>query len=132
MSYFEYAAKNKLRFSVGNMTVSVEDLYDLPLQHTTKANLDSLAVSLSKQRKDMAGSESFVKPATPNTTEALEVSFEIVKHIIGVKLAERDERQNQQIKAEQRQVLLGLLTSKKQEALGTLSVEELQKQLDAL
>jgi hypothetical protein len=132
MSYFEYAAKNKLRFSVGNMTVAVEDLYDLPLQHATKANLDSLAVSLSKQLKDTAGSESFVKPASTKANEALEVSFEIVKHIIGVKVAERDERQNQQIKAEQRQVLLGLLTSKKQEALGALSVEELQKQLDAL
>jgi len=83
MSIFEKASKAKLRFSTSRGQLSTEDLWDLSLE-----SLDSIAVAIDKAL-ETAGKKSFIgKRDTTNTT--LELQLEILKHIIEVKLAEKD------------------------------------------
>lgn len=85
---FEKATKIKLRFDSNLGRLSVEDLWDLPLQ-TTKSNgtsLDSIARDVYKQIKE-SDTISFVDD-TKNTNEELNLKLEILKHIITVKKEE--------------------------------------------
>ena len=81
MSIFEKAAREKLRFSTVNGLISVEDLWDLPLEGK-RLNLDSIAIELNKQLQDESN-QSFVAKKTAGN-EATVLRFEIVKHIISV------------------------------------------------
>ena len=92
MEMFEKASKQKLRYKVTSGTISTEDLWDLDLD-----SLDLLAKTLNKAIKD-SEEESFIKSkSTANTT--LELKFEIVKHVIEVKLQLEDERKSAKEKA---------------------------------
>lgn len=82
---FEKASRIKLRYSTNRGVLSVEDLWDLSLEQ-----LDPIAINLSKRLKE-SQTESFIKTRTKDTTE-LKLKFNIVKHIIDVKLQEQEER----------------------------------------
>lgn len=129
---FEKASRLKLRFVGFSGTLSVEDLWDLPLTHASKINLDDLAKALSRQVKDAEGETSFVKPASNKANEQLELSFEIVKYVIGVKVAERDARLEAAGRAEKKQKLLALIDTKQNQELEGKSLEELQKMVNDL
>lgn len=130
---FEQASRKKLRFAVQGVGIlTVEDLWDLPLQSKTKPNLDTLAMGLHAQIKEAEGETSFVKPETNGVSEQLTLSFEIVKHIIGVKVAERDTAAAARDKAEKKQKLLGLLAQKQDEELTNLSIDEIKAKIAEL
>lgn len=120
---FELATRQKLRFRAQNGMISVEDLWDLPL-----SQLDDIAKKL--RRKINESEESFVEKNTSN--EELELSFNIAKHIISVKLAEREERATAQQRKERRQILEAALERKQNAALENMTEEQLQQELDAL
>lgn len=82
---FEKASRVKLRYSTNRGVLSVEDLWDLSLEQ-----LDPIAINLNKRLKE-SQTESFIKTRTKDATE-LELKFNIVKHIIDVKLQEQEER----------------------------------------
>ena len=82
MNIFEYATRNKVRFPFKGM-ISVEDLWDLSL-----ANLDSIYKTLNKQVKQ-SEEESLLSTKASVDTE-LEVQIAIVKHIVSVKLTEKE------------------------------------------
>ena len=127
---FEKAARLKLRFQTSKGLLTVEDLFDLPLtSQTGKANLNGIAVALhNKLRVDL--SVSFVEPAKAN--EADEVAFEIVKHIITTKIAERDAAAAAAAKKEAKQKIMALIDQKQNEALGAKSLDELQELLKSM
>lgn len=129
---FEQATRKKLRFSTVSGTLSVEDLWDLPLTSKNFLNLDTLAQALNAQVKETEGTISFVTPEKSPKNEELELSFEIVKHIIAVKVAERDARKDANERADKKQKLLALLDKKENEQLEGLSAEELRKQIAEL
>jgi hypothetical protein len=86
---FEQAARLKVRYSTAKGQLTVEDLWDLPLTSTTgKANLNDIAKGLNRELKN-ADDEDFVNRATSTNTE-LALKFDIVKHIIAVRLAENE------------------------------------------
>jgi hypothetical protein len=128
---FERASRMKLRFDSAKGQLSVEDLWDLPLQSVTKVNLDSLAVTLNKELKAANSEESFVKPAI-STDDTLELRFEIVKYVISVKVAERDAANLARTKAEEKQKLLALLDDKQNEELKNLTADEIRARIAAL
>ena len=64
--------------------------------------------------------------------EELEVQIAIVKHIVSVKLAEKESAEKALAKKEQKQKIMSILAAKENEALQNSSVEELQKMLDEL
>lgn len=128
---FEKASRMKLRFASSAGVLSVEDLWDLPLTSKTgKANLDDVARMYSRELKSQE-EESFVtKPAKKDRILAL--GFEIVKHVIEVRLEENEASKKSVERKAEREKLLGILVSKKDDALKDLSVKELEKKLDAM
>ena len=119
---FEQASRLKLRFQTSKGLLPTEDLWDLPL-----TNLNDLAKSLSKQVKE-AGEESFIEVKS-SANEKLDTMFEIVKHIIKVKLAEREAVKVIKENTAKKQQILELIHQKKNESLASMPVEELEKML---
>jgi hypothetical protein len=133
---FVYASRIKLRFNSPRGLLTVEDLWDLPLQSTSgKANLDDIAKALFKKLQETE--VSFVKPegtAADDKSEVLrtQVALDIVKHIIAVKIAERDEAAAATRNRQRKQHILGIIAQKENEALLGSSLDDLRKMLDEI
>lgn len=132
---FEQASRLKIRFNSPKGLLSVEDLWDLPLTSTNpnRATLDAIAISLHKQTREATETVSFVTPSQ-NDRQANELSlaFEIVKHVIGVRVQERDAAQAESDRREKKQRLLELIARKQDQELEGKSVEELRAMVEAL
>ncbi len=125
---FEKATKKKYRFETQQgALLSVEDLWDLPLQHASKPSLDAVAIRLNQTIKQFS-EESFVAKKSAGENE-LQEKFEIVKHIIAVKQAEEEARQDAAKIRVQNQRIREILDQKKDSELLNKSVEELQAML---
>lgn len=122
---FEKASRIKLRFKSSVGLVSVEDLWDLNL-----TSLDSIAKDLNKQIKAEA-EESFITVKSKSNA-ALELGFEIVKHVIKVKLEEAEVKKLAAEKKARKAQIMELISQKQNEALSAKSLEELQAELDNL
>ena len=131
MSIFEQASKLKLRFDTSRGEATVEDLWDLPLKSARNPNLDDIAIALAKQLRDNEGVQSFVDPVESKNTTA-QLKFEIVKHVIDFKIAERDAEARAKIVAVQRERIKELLAKKDDEELSGKSREDLQALLASL
>ena len=133
---FEKAARLKLRFDSPKGQLTVEDLWDLPLTvgQLGGASLDNIAKALNRKIKETAEESFVIKDAKSvnflNTYTQLR--FDIVKHIIDVRLAENDVAAAAHAKKIQKQKILGILAQKKDEQLQGASVEDLEKMLEAL
>lgn len=121
---FEYVTRNKVRFSFRGL-ISVEDLWDLSL-----TNLDSIYKQLNKQSKQ-SEEESLLNIKTQED-ELLNVQIEIVKHIVSVKLAEKEAREKATAKKAQKQKIMSIIAAKQDEALQNSSIDDLKKMLDEL
>ena len=121
---FEYATRNKIRFSFRGL-ISVEDLWVLSL-----TNLDSIYKELNKQSKQ-SEEESLLNIKTQED-ELLNVQIEIVKHIVSVKLAEKEAREKASAKKVQKQKIMSIIAAKQDEALQNSSIADLKKMLDEL
>ena len=127
MSLFEQATRSKLRFSTPKGVLNVEDLWDLPLisKSGAQVNLDDLARAAYKEMEESA-CQSFVQKST-KISEIAKLRFDIIKHIIDVKLADRDAASERAEKAAKKQRILELIATKEDESLAGKSLEELQK-----
>lgn len=125
-SIFERATKKKLRFESPLGMLSVEDIWDLPLTSRTskKASLDDLAKSLNRQIKENE-EESFVVKKTQANSD-LNLRFDIVKHIIEVRMEEADAREKAAQNKAREQRILEILAKKEDEDLLNKSKEELE------
>lgn len=123
MNIFEQASRAKLRFDTQVGMLTTEDLWSLPLTSKTKVNLDDIAIGLSAQLK--ATSESFV--STSKTDEVLSLKLEVVKHIIGVRVAENNDRLEAEKRRQQREQIQSLIARKESESLESLSLDELRE-----
>lgn len=129
---FEKATRLKLRFDTARGLLTVEDLWDLPLQ-TTRANgvsLDQIAIALHRQAKD-ATTLSFVDERTTGD-QVLDLKLEIVKAVIATKKAEGAAAALAAGKRERKQKLLELIAQKQDAQLVEKSVEELQAMVEGL
>lgn len=128
---FEYATRAKLRFPSIKGELTVEQLWDLPLQAKTAFDLDNTARAVNAELKSVT-EDSFVA-TKPNPAKAdLEIKLELVKHIISVRMAENEAARNALARKAEKEKLMGLLEKKQDAALESLSTEEIQKRLDAL
>lgn len=121
---FEFATRTKMRFPFKGM-VSVEDLWDLSVR-----DLDSIFKTLNAQVKK-SQEESLLATKTKED-ETLSVQIEIVKHIVKTKLDEAETAKQSRELKEKKQKLMEMIAEKKDEALRSASVEELQAMLDNL
>ena len=131
MNIFEQATRRAIRFESAKGDLSVEQLWDLPLQSRNQFDLDTIAKTVNRQLNAVT-EESFVRVRENPAKETLSLKLEIVKHIISVKLQEAEEARNRANKASEKEKLLRLLDEKQNEALRTLTPEEIQERLKAL
>lgn len=131
MNIFEQATRRAIRFESAKGDLSVEQLWDLPLQSRNQFDLDTVAKTVNRQLNAVT-EESFVSVRENPAKETLSLKLEIVKHIISVKLQEAEEARNKANKASEKEKLLRLLDEKQNEALRALTPEEIQERLKAL
>lgn len=130
MDIFKYAAQNSLRFPFrGNITV--EDLFKLRME-----DLDIIYKTLGSAYYKIVGDdcESLIDTDKTNSEEAqrLKVSMDIVKEIFNDKKDAYEKAQKQLEKQKQMQKIMSIMAQKEDDALMSKSLEELQKELDAL
>lgn len=128
---FEKAVRNKWRFESSVGSLSVEELWDLPLEsRTNRPSLDTVAQSVYNQMK--ASQEiSFVSESSKANKE-LEDKLELVKYIIKTKKEENAAAVDSRKKREQKEKLMELLEKKQEEGLSSLSVDELRAKIEEL
>lgn len=128
------ALEQKWRFPSKRGPLTIEDLFDLPLTKNNGLNLDTVAIEINKQLQEKQGSTSFVESTVEKSSEInkLDTMLEIVKTIIKQRQDEHEYKLNKAALDSKRKELQRLIDQKQNEALASLSVDELQQQLDAL
>jgi hypothetical protein len=119
---FEKASRIPLRFSFKG-TISVEDLWNLPIE-----DLDKIYISLNKEFKS-ANEDSLINKVN-NMNEELELKIQIVKHIFEVRVNEDLARKDALAKKVKKQKILELIERKKEDSMANMSIEDLQKLLE--
>lgn len=128
---FEQATRNKVRFETPQGMLTVEDLWDIPLTSARgRANLDDIARALHRKIKETE-TESFVIKA-PKADELTQLKFELVKHVIDVRLAENAAAEQLRLNREKKQQLLALIAQKENEQLQGHTLEELKAMAEGL
>ena len=128
---FLQATREKFRFESSKGDLSVEQLWDLPLTSRTGFDLDTVAKAVNANLKS-SNEESFVNVSNNPAVSRLQAQLEVVKAIIEVKLAQAEAAKKRAEKAAERQRLMEVLHSKKDQELQGLSVEEIERRLSQL
>lgn len=118
---FVIATKEKYQFPYKGM-INVIDLWDLSVQE-----LDKVFKSLNAEVKK--SEEESLLTTKSKEAEVLANKIEIVKYIVGIKLAEKKNREDAQKKREMKQRLLEIKAKRRDQALENLSDEELDKMI---
>lgn len=127
MNLFEIASRNKFRFESSKGFLTSEDLWDLPL--TGNASLDEVAKGVNRSIKN-SEEESFVNSKPTNVTDRLKL--DLVKHIIAIRLQEKNEAQEQLCKKQKKEKILRILEEKENEELKNVSSKDLLDMLNNL
>lgn len=129
---YEFALRQKLRFDTPVGRITLEDLWDLPLTSTTNgASLDNIAVALHKQIEN-AGISFVVPSHKTKEREVNQAKFDIVKHVIDVKMAEAKEASEAKDKKERKQKILAIMADKDDAKLRNMSMSKLEELLNDL
>lgn len=128
---FEYASRNKIRFFSSRGELSTEQLWDVPLRSNDDFNLNMVAKSTNNAMKKL-NEENFVESKRTSQHTRLETAFEIVKHIIEVKLLDEASAKKRADNKMEKEKLLAILAEKQDGKLSTLSEKELQRRIAAL
>lgn len=118
---FEMATRERFRFPYKGMA-TVEDLWAVSI-----TGLDSIYKTLSKELKQ-SREESLLNTKTAQDKE-VEIKIEIVKHIVEVKMAEKNARLQAKEKKEQREKIMEILADKENESLKNKTPEQLKAML---
>jgi len=128
---FEKAARSKIRFDSPKGMLSIEDLFDLPLSGKSgSANLDDMIKDLYQKLK--AGNEiSFVTKKT-EVDSTTQLKFDLIKHVIDVRLAESEAADNMAANKLKKQQLMQILADMENKALLNKTPEEIQKMIQEM
>lgn len=125
---FAYATRKKLRFPIGGQ-ISVEDVWDLPLKAKREGqpSLDELAQTLDDQVR-ASPRRSFVddEGSEPSEKSLTQIKLDIVLAVIAVKKEEANAKETAVVRAGQARVLDEAIQRKKDEKLGSMTLEELE------
>ena len=119
---YKQASQQKLRFNTNRGPLTVEQLWDLPLDI-----LDALVVSLDEAYKNSKGKSFLVKRTTKDAN--IKLAFDIALDILQTKVEEQDEARMLSENKEHNKKILELIASKKDQELAGKSVAELEKML---
>jgi hypothetical protein len=130
MSIFEQASRQKIRFPSTRGELTVEQLWDLPLQSKSLFDLDNIAKAVSREVKAVS-EESFVTESSPANAK-LTLALDVVKHIISVRKSENRISLDRAARMAERDKLLEILSDKNDAALKELSPEQIKARLESL
>ena len=128
INLFEVATREEWRFETPRGQITVEHLWQIPL--TGGSSIDAVAVNLNETLQKSA-TKSFVN-ATTTADKQTELKLELVKYIIGVRLAEAKAKTEKAQLSSKRKLILEALAVKENEELLSGSKEDLQKRLAEL
>lgn len=128
---FEYAARSKLRFSSARGELSAEQLWDVPLRSRDDFNLNTIA-QLANRAVKSSEEESFVDVAKASGQTRAEISLDVIKRVIEVKLGEEETAKRRAANRVEKEKLLAILAEKQAGKLSELSEKELQRRIAAL
>ena len=134
MNIFEKASRKKYRFQIASYgSLSVEDLWGMPLRSKARDSLSSIAMDLySKINESNDIPDFFDDSAGKPEQDEMNAKLDIIKHIISVRKEESLRASQAKTVAEQKALLVELLHEKKNEALKDLSVEELEARIKGM
>lgn len=124
MNIFEYAVRNKLRFSYKGL-LTVEDLWDLSLQ-----GLDAIYKQLKAQAK--TNDEESLMASKSKADTVLEKQIEIVKYVFAEREAAIAKAKKAQENRKQREKLMGILAEQEEKDLRGKSADELRAMIAEL
>lgn len=124
VNLFEVATRNNYQFPFRGL-INVIDLWDLSL-----TNLDSVFKVLNAEVKK--SEEESLLNTKSKEDEELSNKIEIVKYIVGVKLAEKEAKEDEKKNSEMKQRLLAIKAKRQNEALENLSDEDLDRAIAEL
>lgn len=124
MNIFEYAVRNKLRFSYKGL-LTVEDLWDLSLK-----DLDAIYKQLKSQMK--VNDEESLMASKSKADTAVEMQIEIVKYIFAEKEAAQQKAKKAAENRKQREKLMGILAEQEEKDLRGKSADELRAMIAEL
>lgn len=129
---YKAAAKRKLRFPSSRGALTVEQVMDLPMTSTTgrlsiKAIATPIAEKLQKGKSSLL--DFFNAPATDPEAS---LQMAIIEDIVATKQQENIAKSSAKAKETEKAQLQTLLVAKKAEAMGALSVAELEAKIKAL
>ena len=124
VNLFEVATRNNYQFPFRGL-INVIDLWDLSL-----TNLDSVFKVLNAEVKK--SEEESLLNTKSKEDEELSNKIKIVKYIVGVKLAEKEAKEDEKKNREMKQRLLAIKAKRQNEALENLSDEDLDRAIAAL
>lgn len=129
INLFEYATRNALRFesSKGLNSLSVEDLWNLPLKSDRNVSLDQVA-QLTNKRMHEEQNISFVDEQ-PSVSRDNTVRMSIVKYIIDVKKHENKTKEAAKERADLIRKLQEIKQQRKEESLSKMSEQELDEMI---
>lgn len=122
---FELATRARLRFKVNNGVIATEDLWSLSL-----TALDKLACALNKELQDSA--VSFIDSTANSKKADAQLSFDVVKHVIDIRLEELAVQKKVETSRRRRDALLDALADQEEASLRAKSAEDLRKELAEL
>ncbi len=125
---FEIASREKIRFESSKGALTIENLWDLPLQSKNGEDLDSVAKKVNKDLKETE-EESFVNPSTTKSRTA-QLKLDIVKYIIKTRLDENKAKLEAQDKLARRKILLEALQNKQQQNIMNMTEDQIKLELE--
>ena len=124
MSIFERASRLKLRFSGVRGNLSAEDLWDL-----SEKQLNSIYTALAAESRN-SEIESLIEPSVEDA--ALSLRKDIVRHVYGVKKAEREDRVALAQKQKRLERLLEIRARKQDAEMEAIDLEALDAEIAGL
>lgn len=118
--------KNKERYNYKGL-ISVEDLFDLSIE-----DLDVIYKDLMRTINE-SETQGLIKPNKDNEVyESNLAKLNVVKYVFSIKQEEIAANKSAQERAEKKQRILSIIADKQDENLKAMSIEELEKLLDAI
>jgi len=132
MNIFEQAISTKLRFKLPlhPASLTVEDLYDLPLQSVRGLSLEGFHEAITN-KVSSSGEASYITKKS-SVDPKLTLSLAILERIIDVRLEEHEKRAQANTVKERKQALLAAKAMKEGQQVMSMSIEDLDKALAEL
>jgi len=134
MNIFEQASRRKLRFDI-NGSLSVEQLWDLAVKRTRGNETEGRDLLIAYEAELTETVESFgkstrrVKVDRSLEQENTQLRLNIVTHILNTVEEEDANASSAEGNRKHNQEILQLIADKKKAAMGTMSIEDLEKML---